>query len=390
MTKKHKEAKLKLQMPKKTAQLQKKPHPTKIANVSSEQEEKNLITEIQTLHDKLEGSTLPPTLKEEVSKALDRLNRAMKHSFYQAEFEQTSRYVEWLTALPWDKRSKDNLDLTQAKEILDKNHFSLEKIKERILEYLAVLKLQAQKEGESVVRLYRSPVLCFVGLPGSGKTSLAASIAESLDRSFIRIPMGGMTSPLIMRGQNRTLPEAEPGMIMKGLRRVQVKNPVILLDEIDSTAQGAQSDVMGVLLELLDPEQNNAFTDYYIGHPFDLSEVLFVCSANKIGSVTGAVMDRLETIVIPRYTDEDKIRIARDYLLPRELKNVGLEEKIVKFSDDVWPHIIKPFGYDVDIRTLQRTINGVLRKVAKKYIEGKTKQVRITASNLPEFLPEFV
>ena len=390
MTKKHKEAKLKLQMPKKTAQLQKKPLPTKITNVSSEQEEKNLITEIQTLHDKLEGSTLPPTLKEEVSKALDRLNRAMKHSFYQAEFEQTSRYVEWLAALPWDKRSKDNLDLTQAKEILDKNHFSLEKIKERILEYLAVLKLQAQKEGESVVRLYRSPVLCFVGLPGSGKTSLAASIAESLDRSFIRIPMGGMTSPLIMRGQNRTLPEAEPGMIMKGLRRVQVKNPVILLDEIDSTAQGAQSDVMGVLLELLDPEQNNAFTDYYIGHPFDLSEVLFVCSANKIGSVTGAVMDRLETIVIPRYTDEDKIRIARDYLLPRELKNVGLEEKIVKFSDDVWPHVIKPFGYDVDIRTLQRTINGVLRKVAKKYIEGKTKQVRITASNLPEFLPEFV
>ncbi len=377
-------------MPKKTAQLQKKPLPTKITNVSSEQEEKNLITEIQTLHDKLEGSTLPPTLKEEVSKALDRLNRAMKHSFYQAEFEQTSRYVEWLAALPWDKRSKDNLDLTQAKEILDKNHFSLEKIKERILEYLAVLKLQAQKEGESVVRLYRSPVLCFVGLPGSGKTSLAASIAESLDRSFIRIPMGGMTSPLIMRGQNRTLPEAEPGMIMKGLRRVQVKNPVILLDEIDSTAQGAQSDVMGVLLELLDPEQNNAFTDYYIGHPFDLSEVLFVCSANKIGSVTGAVMDRLETIVIPRYTDEDKIRIARDYLLPRELKNVGLEEKIVKFSDDVWPHVIKPFGYDVDIRTLQRTINGVLRKVAKKYIEGKTKQVRITASNLPEFLPEFV
>jgi ATP-dependent Lon protease len=202
--------------------------------------------------------------------------------------------------------------------------------------------------------------------------------------------MGGMSSPLILRGQTRTMPEAEPGMIIKGLRRVQVKNPVILLDEIDSTAQGAQSDIMGVLLELLDPEQNNAFSDYYIGHPFDLSEVLFVCSANKIGNLTGAVMDRLEVILMPRYTDEDKIRIARDYLLPRELTNVGLEPNVVKFSDDVWPIVIKPFGYDVDIRALQRTVNGILRKVAKKCIEEKVKQVSITSSNLKDFLPEFV
>ena len=390
MTKELKEAKLKLLMAKKPAQIHKNPHQQKAADVSTDQEEKAFIAEIKTLHDKLKNSTLPADLKGEIASSLDRLNRAMEHSFYQAEFEQTSRYVEWLISLPWDKRSTDNLDLTRAKGTLDKNHFGLEQIKERILEYLAVLKLQAQKEGVNVVRLSRSPVLCFVGLPGSGKTSLAASIAESLGRSFVRIPMGGMVSPLVLRGQTKTLPEAEPGMIIKGLRRVQVKNPVILLDEIDSTAEGAQSEVMGVLLELLDPEQNNAFMDYYIGHLFDLSEALFVCSANKIGNITGAVMDRLEIIIIPRYTDEEKIRIARDYLLPRELKNVGLEEKTIKFSEDVWPLVIKPFGYDIDIRALQRTINGILRKVAKKYIEGKVKQVSITSANLPQFLPEFV
>jgi ATP-dependent Lon protease len=390
LTKEPKEAKLKLLMAEKPAQVHKNARQQKAADISTDQEEKALIAEIKTLHDKLKNSALPAGLKEEIASSLDRLNRAMKHSFYQAEFEQTSRYVDWLISLPWNKRSTDNLDLKRAKETLDKNHHGLEQIKERILEYLAVLKLQAQKEGVSVVRLSRSPVLCFVGLPGSGKTSLAASIAESLGRSFVRIPMGGMVSPLVLRGQTKTLPEAEPGMIIKGLRRVQVKNPVILLDEIDSTAEGVQSEVMGVLLELLDPEQNNAFMDYYIDHPFDLSEALFVCSANKIGNITGAVMDRLEIIIIPRYTDEEKIRIARDYLLPRELKNVGLEEKTIKFSEDVWPLVIKPFGYDIDIRALQRTINGILRKVAKKYVEGKVKQVTITSGNLPQFLPEFV
>jgi ATP-dependent Lon protease len=390
LTKAKKEAKLKLSMAKKAAQPQKNSPKQKTADLSTEKGEAAFIDEIKNLDDKLKTSTLPTDLKKEVAESLQRLNRAMKHSFYQAEFEQTSRYVEWLISLPWNKRGKDVLDLAQAKKILDKNHFGLDKIKERVLEYLAVLKLQAQKEGAGTVKLSRSPVLCFVGLHGSGKTSLAASIAESLGRAFVRIPMGGMSSPLILRGQTRTMPEAEPGMIIKGLRRVQVKNPVILLDEIDSTAQGAQSDIMGVLLELLDPEQNNAFSDYYIGHPFDLSEVLFVCSANKIGNLTGAVMDRLEVILMPRYTDEDKIRIARDYLLPRELTNVGLEPNVVKFSDDVWPIVIKPFGYDVDIRALQRTVNGILRKVAKKCIEEKVKQVSITSSNLKDFLPEFV
>jgi ATP-dependent Lon protease len=350
----------------------------------------SLLDEVKRLLDQVHNSHIPPKLKTELTEILNRLNRAMQHSFYQAEYEQTTRYVEWLLSIPWNTRSKDNLNLQKAREILDKNHYGLDHIKERILEYLSVLKLQAEKEESKIVRLSRSPVLCFVGLPGSGKTSLGASIAQSLERKFIRIPMGGMSSPLVLRGQTKAYPEAEPGAVVKGLQRAGTKNPVILLDEIDSTAEGAESDVMGVLLELLDPEQNMDFNDYFIDHPIDLSEVLFICSANKIGNISSAVMDRLEIIIMPRYTEEDKLHIARDYLFPRELKNVSLDAEVVRITDETWPHIIKPFGYDVDIRALQRTINGILRKVAKKYIEGKLKQATITPATLPEFLPEFV
>lgn len=350
----------------------------------------SLLSEINGLLEKVHSSHIPPNLKTQLTGTLNRLNRSMQHSFYQAEFEQTARYVGWLLSLPWNQRSKDNLDLKKAKEILDANHFGLEHIKERILEYLSVLKLQAEKSELNVVRLTRSPVLCFVGLPGTGKTSLGYSIAQSLEREFIRIPMGGMNSPLVLRGQTKAYPEAEPGSVIKGLQKAKTKNPVILLDEIDSIAEGAESDVMGVLLELLDPEQNNAFTDYYIDYPVDLSEVLFICSANKIGNISSAVMDRLEIIIMPRYSDEDKIQIAKKYLYPRELENIGLDEKIITINDETWPNIIKPFGYDIDIRALQRTINGILRKVAKKYVEGKLKEVTITKGNLPEFLPEFV
>lgn len=350
---------------------------------------KGLLNEIEKIIGQVNAATFPSELKDELKETLERLDRAMHHSFYQAEFEQTTKYVEWILSLPWDKRSTDNIDLKKAQEILDRNHYDLTKIKERIVEYLAVLKLQSEKEKSSVVKLSRSPVLCFVGLPGTGKTTLASSIAESLGREFFRIPMGGMNSPLILRGQARAYPEAEPGMIIKALRNVQTKNPVILLDEVDSIAQGAESDIMGVLLELLDPEQNSSFMDYYVDYPFDLSEILFVCTANKIGNITQAVMDRLEVIMMPRYTDEDRIHIAKDYLLPKEMQNVGLSAEQVNFSEDSWPHVIKPFGYEVDIRTLQRTINGILRKVAKKYVEGQAKEVTITPTNLAEYLPEF-
>lgn len=375
----------------KTAPAQKTPRPPQESVHSNTHDSgESLLSEIKSLLENVHSSHIPPNLKTEVTETLNRLNRSMQNSFYQAEFEQTARYVGWLLSLPWNQRSRDNLDLKKAKEILDANHFGLEHIKERILEYLSVLKLQAEKSETKVVRLTRSPVLCFVGLPGTGKTSLGYSIAQSLERKFIRIPMGGMSSPFVLRGQTKAYPEAEPGSLIKGLQKAKTKNPVVLLDEIDSIAEGAESDIMGILLELLDPEQNSTFTDYYIDYPVDLSEVLFICSANKIGNISSAVMDRLEIIIMPRYSDDDKIQIAKKYLYPRELENVALDEKIITITEDTWPSIIKPFGYDIDIRALQRTINGILRKVAKKYVEGKLTEVTITPGNLPEFLPEFV
>lgn len=360
-------------------------HRNKPASTNTQQP--GLLAEIARLLKQVEQAYLPLNLKEDVKESLERLNRAMKLGPYQVEYEQTAKYVEWVVSLPWSERSKDNLDLEEAKKILDKNHYGLPQLKDRILEYLAVLKLQLGQEKTGVVKLTRSPVICLVGLPGTGKTSFGESIAEALNREFVRIPMGGMSNPLIMRGQSRSLPESEPGLVIKNLRRASTKNPVLLLDEIDSTAKGAQSDIMGVLLELLDPEQNFAFTDYYIDYPFDLSEVLFICSANQAGNITGAVMDRLEIILMPRYTDEDKIHIARDFLLPREFKNVGLLPSVVTFTPDVWPHVIKPFGFDIDVRSLQRTINAILRKVGRKFVEGKVKQVTISPTNLNEYLP---
>lgn len=354
---------------------------------SSDKEGSLFLSEISRLLNQVEQASMPTDLKEEVKESLNRLNRAMEHGSYQAEYEQTSKYIEWIASLPWNKRSKDELDLTQAKKILDKNHYGLRPIKERVLEYLAVLKLQAEKEKSEVVKLSRSPVICLVGLPGTGKTSFAQSVAEALNRKFVRIAMGGMSNALIMRGQSKAIPEAEPGMVIKNIKRAGTKNPVLLLDEIDSTAEKAESDLMGVLLELLDPEQNFAFTDYYVDHPFDLSEVLFICSANQVGNITGAVQDRLEIILMPRYTDQDKIHIARDYITPREFENIGLDPSKVEFSPDVWTHVIKPFGYEVDIRTLQRTINAILRKVARKYVEEKVSKVNITTTNLQDYLP---
>ena len=352
-------------------------------------EKEELLPDITSFIDKVETSQIPADLKEEIKSSLLRLNRSMKFGSFEVDYERITRYTDWILSLPWNKRSQDNLDLTKAREIMDKNHYGLNDIKERLIEYLATLKFQADKEGHEVVKTTRASVICFVGLPGSGKTSLGASIAESFGRSFIRIPMGGMSSSLQLRGVPKTQPEGEPGLIIKSLRRAGTKNPVILLDEIDSTAEGAESDLMGVLLEILDPEQNFAFTDYFIDYPFDLSEVFFICSANKLGNITSAVMDRLEVIFMPRYTDDDKIHIARDYIFPRELVNIGLDPKSVQFDEEVWKKVIKPFGYEVDIRNLDRTVNGILRKVTRRIIEGTPQPVKIDLTNLEQFLPHW-
>lgn len=356
------------------------------------------IEKLKKLALKIEETVIPPELRVRIEGRLQELENMVGVSGYEAFYNSILRYIDWVCNLPWDVRSEDNLDLPKAREVLDSTHHGLEDVKERILEHIAVLRLQkeglktegAQKlkkelglKGESL-----SPVLLFVGLPGIGKTSIAYSIAEALNRQFIRIAMGGMGDALQLRGASRVHPEAEPGLVIRGLRRVGTKNPVLLLDEIDRIAEEERSQIMGVLLELLDPEQNFAFVDYYMDYAFDLSEVMFICSANNTGGISNAVLDRMEIIQMPGYTDEDKIIIARDFLLPRQIKIVGLPEEVVTIEEGVWPKIVRPLGYDAGIRTMERTINTVVRRCAKKFVLGKQEKFHITLENIKEYLPK--
>ena len=341
-----------------------------------------LLTEITDLEKKINSVDLPPELKEKSLKMIQRLGRMARFGEYSTEYEKTAHYIEWLVSLPWGKRSDDLLNLPAARQILDKNHYGLINIKERVLEYLAVLSLNKGQE-----RTRRAPILCFVGLVGTGKTTIASSIAEAMGRKFARIPFGGLGDPLDLRGQSRLRPDAEPGLLIKALRRTGTKNPVILLDEVDRVTDEGRSSIMGVLVELLDPEQNMAFQDHFIDFPFDLSEVLFVATCNNTSSIPVSVMDRLEPIQMPSYTDEEKINIAQNYVLPKILQESGLSPQMVKIEPDVWLKIVRPLGYDAGIRTLERTIEGMARKIAKMVVEGKGKNFVISGENVKDFLP---
>ncbi len=315
---------------------------------------------------------------------LARLERQAKYGGYSLEYEQVSHYIDWVASLPWDIVTKDILDLGHARQILDSHHFGLDDVKQRFLEYLSVLTLN-----EQINPNYHAPILLLVGLVGTGKTTLARSLADSIGRKFVRIPFGGMSSALDLRGLSRTHPEAEPGQIIKALKRAGSKNPVILLDEIDRIAPSAHGEIMGVLVELLDPEQNAGFTDHYLDYPVDLSQVLFVTTGNNTTNISTAVMDRLEPILMPSYTDEEKIKIAKDYVFPAEVKNSGLPDGALAIDEAVWPKIVRPLGFDAGIRTLERTIQGMTRKVAMQIVEGKTKKVYITDENVKAFLPSY-
>lgn len=355
--------------------------------------------EIQDLVDKVDEAKLPPELHNKAQRMLKSLNREYGSSSYNATYDQTERYIDWIINLPWDKRSKDNLDVDHARETLESTHYGLEEIKERILEYIAILKLQKQaresEQRQTALQEMRkqghqgSPVLFFVGLPGIGKTSISYTIAKALDREFIRIPMGGMGSALQLRGESRVKAESAPGQVIKGLRRAGTKNPVVLLDEIDRTAEQARAQIMGVLLELLDPEQNFEFSDYYIDHPFDLSEVMFIASANNTGGISNAVLDRMELIKMPGYNDDEKIHIAREYLLPRQLVVTGMPKDVIKFEEGVWEEIARPLGYDAGIRTMERTLNSIVRKAALKMVEGRGEEFIINSENIKEYLPKY-
>lgn len=364
--------------------------------------------QILQVRDKIAKAKLPKDLESRVVGNIDEVERLQNDIASRVHIEQMLRYIDWVVNLPWYTRTTDSLDLVTARRILDAHHYGLQPVKDRILEYLAVLKLnkdrwQAEqsrtlKEDEHILLdakltsanlARRAPILCLVGLVGTGKTTLAKSIAEAMGRRFVRIPFGGMSDALDLRGQSRVRPDAEIGLVLKGLRFAGTKNPVILLDEIDRVAEQTRGDIMGVLVELLDPEQNVAFTDHYLDYPFDLSEVLFITTANNTTNIATAVLDRLEPIQMPSYTDEEKTKIAKDYVLPQLMKESGLTQENLTIDDAIWPKLVRPLGYDAGIRSLERTLNTLCRKVAHLIVEGRGKSFHISEDNIKEFIEAY-
>lgn len=345
-----------------------------------------VLVEIKDLSEQIAKAKIPEKLAENILVRLSQLEKLIDSPSFLPEFDRVNKYIGWVLQIPWQNRTQDNLDLENAKKILDKNHYGLNEIKDRILEYISVMKLK-QEKGESQ-DIYRAPILCFVGLVGTGKTTIAYSIAEALGRKFARIPFGGMGDPLDLRGQSRMHAEAEPGKVIKALRTTQSINPVILLDEIDRVTDKGRASIMGVLVELLDPEQNHNFIDHYIDYPVDLSNVLFIATANNTTNISTAVLDRIEPITMPSYTDIEKITIGSRYILPKTLKEAGIPDGAITISDDVWANITRPLGYDAGIRTLERTIDGIVRKIAKMMVEGKGTTFNITPQNVKEYLPQ--
>lgn len=336
--------------------------------------------QLENLKQKISQAALPQEVQE-------KLLNLLKFSGTGAEFEKLVSYIDFVTTLPFNKSSKDILDLPRAREILNKNHYGLQSLKDRVLEYLSVLILHAKRSPERAERVEgHAPILLFVGLVGTGKTSIAYSIAEALGRKIARIPFGGLGDAASLRGQSKIHPDSEPGLIIKAIKHAQVNNPVILLDEIDRMAEEGRVGIMGVLVELLDPAQNQAFVDHFLDFSFDLSQVLFIATANNTGNIATAVMDRLEPIQMPSYSDEEKIFIGKNYLLPKALQEAGIDSKLISIDEAVWPNIIRPLGFDGGIRSLQRSLQAICRKVARKTVEGEIGPFKITGENLGEYL----
>jgi ATP-dependent Lon protease len=347
------------------------------------------FNEISNLKGKLHAAKLPPDLLDKANLMLDRTQAAIKFNGYYPGIDQVYNYIDLITSLPWFSRSQDIIEIPKVSEALDRNHYGLKGVKDRILEYTAVLKLSKAFTDQANTKVdwsMRAPILLLVGLVGVGKTTLAISIAEAMGRKFIRLPFGGLGSALELRGQSRVHADAEPGMIIKAIKRTGTKNPVILFDEVDRVTDEARADIMGVLVELMDPQQNSAYTDHYLDYPFDLSEVLFIATANKTGGIAQAVLDRFEPIAMPVYNDADKTIIAKQYLLPKIVGASGLQPNQITFEDNVWPFIIRPIGYDAGMRTLERTLIGVCRKVAREIVEGKAQSVVVTTQNVRGYI----
>ncbi len=344
--------------------------------------------QILKLEQSLQAAQLPSDLLEKVQGMISVLKISLKEGGSYSNFESVANYINVVTKIPFSTETKDTLDLVHAKEILNKNHYGLDPVKDRILEYLASLILNLRNGNTDITR---APILCLVGLVGTGKTTLAYSIAESLNRPFERIPFGGLGDVRAIRGQSRVYPDAEPGQIIKKLIDAKARNAVILLDELDRVTEQARGDIMGALVELLDPSQNSAFTDHYVDYPANLSNVLFIATANNTTNISTAVLDRLELIQMPSYTDQEKLIIGKNYIFPKIAASSGLPQGFLSIDDSVWPLIIRPLGFDSGIRSLERTIEGICRKAARILIEGKVPQngtIILNPTNIKEFLPQ--
>ena len=336
--------------------------------------------EIEELQQKIEAAGMPEAVKKEAQRELERL---AKMPVAAAEYTVSRTYLDWLVMLPWQKRTDDVIDLRRTKDVLDADHTGLEKAKDRILEYLAVRKLNPEVKG---------PILCFVGPPGVGKTSLARSIAQSLSRKFVRVSLGGMRDEAEIRGHRRTYIGALPGQIIQGLRRAESKNPVFILDEIDKLGADFRGDPASALLEVLDPEQNSTFRDHYLDVPFDLSDVLFITTANVLDPVPAALRDRMEVLEIPGYTEEEKLAIAREHLVAKQVQNHGLTPDQLVITDQAISAIVRGYTREAGVRNLEREIAAVCRKAARRRAEGNLEPLAVTADVVTELLgaPRFL
>ncbi len=344
-------------------------------------------SEVQELRERVAQKHLPPEAEAKVRKEIDRLERMPQHS---AELVVLRNYIDWVLALPWNERTDDRLDIAYAQQVLDEDHYGLEKVKERIIEFLAVRQLKlmrARQNGDSANPTgHRGPILCLIGPPGVGKTSLGHSIARSLGRKFARISLGGVHDEAEIRGHRRTYVGALPGRILQAMKTVGVRNPVFLLDEIDKMASDYRGDPAAALLEVLDPEQNNTFTDHYLELPYDLSEVFFICTGNVRYQIPRPLADRMDIVEIPGYTEDEKVAIGRIHLLPKVLREHGLAEDQVQISPKVMRYIISRYTREAGVRSLERQLATISRKAARRILEKPNSRLRLTQHSIEQYL----